>query len=88
MDVGWILFLAKVILLYKMINGLCPDYLSSLVPSTVGSNTVFNLSNASDYKYIRSNTPMYYNSFFPSVVHNWNELPKIVSEYDQEIPQS
>ena len=26
----------KQILFYKMINGLCPDYLSSLVPPTVG----------------------------------------------------
>ena len=29
----------KQILFYKMINGLCPDYLSSLVPPTVGNNT-------------------------------------------------
>ena len=65
----------KQILFYKMINGLCPDYLSSLVPPTVGNNTAYSLSNASDYKYIRSNTQLYYNSFLPSVVRDWNELP-------------
>ena len=48
----------KQILFYKMINGLCPDYLSSLVPSTLGYNTAYNLRNASDYKYIRSNTQL------------------------------
>ena len=58
-----------------MINGLCPDYLSSLVPPTVGNNTAYGLRNASDYKYIRSNTQLYYNSFLPSVVRDWNELP-------------
>ena len=65
----------KQILFYKMINGLCPNYLSSLVPSTVGNNTAYGLRNASDYKYIRSNTPLYYNLFLPSVVRDWNELP-------------
>ena len=65
----------KQILFYKMINGLCPDYLSSLVPPTVGNNTAYSLRNASDYKYIRSNTQSYYNSFLPSVVRDWNELP-------------
>ena len=58
-----------------MINGLCPNYLSSLVPPTVGNNTAYSLRNASDYTYIRSNTQLYYNSFLPSVVRDWNELP-------------
>ena len=62
------------ILFYKMINGLCPDYLSSL-PPTVENNTAYSLRHASDYKNIRSNTQLYYNSFLPSVVRNWNELP-------------
>ena len=54
---------------------ICPDYLSSLVPSTVGNNTAYSLRNASDYKYIRSNTKLHYNSFLLSVVRDWNELP-------------
>ena len=58
-----------------MINGLCPDYLSLLAPPTVGNNTAYSLHNASDYKYIRLNTQLYYNSFLPSVVRDWNELP-------------
>ena len=54
----------KQILFYKMINGLCANYLSSLVHPTVGHNTAYSLRNASDYKYIRSNTQLYYNSLF------------------------
>ena len=60
-----------------MINGLCPDYLSSLVLLTVGNSTAYSLRNASDYKCIRSNTQLYYNFFLPSVVTDWNELPHI-----------
>ena len=44
-------------------------------PPTVGNNTSYSLRNTSDYKYIRSNTQLYYNSFLPSVVRDWNELP-------------
>ena len=65
----------KQILFYKMINGLCPDYLSSLVPPNVGNNSAYSLRSASDYKYISSSTQLYYNSFLPSVVRDWNELP-------------
>ena len=52
-------------------------YLSSFVQPTVGNNTAYSLCNASDYKYIRSNTQLYYNSFLPSVVRDWNELPHV-----------
>ena len=41
---------------------------------TVGNNTAYSLRNASDYKYIHTNTQLYYNSFLPSVVRDWNEL--------------
>ena len=57
-----------------MINRLCPDYLSSFVPHTVGNNTAYNLRNASNYKCICSNTQLYYISFLPSVVRDGNEL--------------
>ena len=32
------------------------------VPPTVGNNTAYSLRNASNYKYIRSNTQLYCNS--------------------------
>ena len=46
-----------------------------LSPPTVGNNTAYSFRNASNYRYIRSNTQLYYNSFLPSVVRDWNELP-------------
>ena len=38
----------KLTIFYKMKNGLCPDYLASLVPATVGSVSTYPLRNSSD----------------------------------------
>ena len=78
-DVGWESLSSrrenhKLILYYKMQNYLVPDYLSSLVPPTVGSTAVYNLRNDSDLRTISANSQLYYNSFLPSVTRSWNEL--------------
>ena len=57
-----------------MKSGLCPTYLSSLVPPSVGNNTVYSLRNASNIQARQANTQLYYNSFLPSVVRLWNDL--------------
>ena len=59
-----------------MQNGLSPDYLTSLVPATVGSTSSYPLRNASNLQTIHANSQVYYNSFLPSVVRDWNELPE------------
>ena len=66
----------KLILFYKMQNNLSPNYLSSLVPPTVGSTSSYPLRNASNLQTIRTNSEQYYNSFLPSVIRDWNELPQ------------
>ena len=58
-----------------MQNGLSPGYLISLVPPTVGSTSSYPLRNASDLQTINASSQSYYNSFLPSVVRDWNELP-------------
>ena len=60
-DVGWESLSSrrenhKLILYYKMQNDLVPDYLSSLVPPTVGSTAVYNLRNDSDLRTISANS--------------------------------
>ena len=52
---------------YKMKNELCPDYLASLVPATVGSASPYPLRNSLDQ-------PTLHTSFLPSAVCDWNEL--------------
>ena len=60
---------------YKMQNNLCPIYLSSLVPRTVGSSVRYNLRNADDVQTVNINTQIYYTCFLPSVIREWNDLP-------------
>ena len=42
---------------------------------TVGSTSSYPLRNASDLQTINAGSQSYYNSFLPSVVRDWNELP-------------
>ena len=59
-----------------MKNGLCLDYLASLVSATVGSASTYPLSNSSDLQTLYTNSSLYYTSFLPSAVRDWNELPE------------
>ena len=65
----------KLILLYKMINGLTPPYLTNLVPPSTGRTSTYNLRNNNNIQTIYSRTNLYYNSFLPSSIREWNTLP-------------
>ena len=65
----------KLALLYKMINRLTPIYLSSLIQAQVSSASRYNLRNAHNYQTIRAITNQYRDSFLPSTLHLWNNLP-------------
>ena len=64
----------KLILFYKMVNNLAPTYLSSLLPQQVSTVSRYNLRNSNDLQTIRTNTSLYYNSFLPSTLREWNKL--------------
>ena len=64
----------KLTLFYKMYNNLTPYYLSSLIPQQVEAISQYNLRNAQDIRNIRSRTSLYYNSFLPSTLRQWNNL--------------
>ncbi|MCG8047067.1 MAG: reverse transcriptase domain-containing protein, partial [Candidatus Thiodiazotropha endolucinida] len=66
----------KLQLFYKMQNNLTPNYLSSLVPVPVGNNSTYNLRNARDLSTVQAHSQLYYKSFLPSVVRDWNVLPE------------
>ena len=59
-----------------MKSELSPSYLSSLVPPSVGANSAYKLRNANNIETILANSQQYYNSFLPSVIRSWNELPQ------------
>ena len=69
----------KLILFYKMYNNLTPDYLSSLVPSSVNEASHYNLRNANDVQTINARTALYFNSFLPSVIREWNSIQTMIS---------
>ena len=65
----------KLVILYKMLNGSAPEYLQRLTPPTVQDATSRNLRNSNDLRNIRTNTNLFYDSFLPSTIRAWNELP-------------
>ena len=55
----------KLIVFYKMINGLTPEYLHTLLPPTVQNTTSYNLRNSNDIRNVHARTNLFYYSFLP-----------------------
>ena len=65
----------KLTLLFKMINDLSPQDLSDIVPATIDSSSNYNLRNSNNIHLVNARTSLYYNSFLPSAVCDWNNIP-------------
>lgn len=65
----------KMTLFYKMLHNLTPLYLSSLIPQSVSDISHYNLRNSDNLQTIRTRTNIYYHSFLPSAIRDWNNLP-------------
>ncbi|MCG8049110.1 MAG: reverse transcriptase domain-containing protein [Candidatus Thiodiazotropha endolucinida] len=75
----------KLVLFYKMYYNIAPSYLSSLVPQPNQNTSRYSLRNSNDIRTILTRTSQYYNSFLPTAIRDWNELPctdKIVDTVD------
>ena len=70
--------LQKLTIFYKMMNGLAPEYLNRLVPSLVQDTSRYSLRNSNNLNTVCSNSNLYYNSFVPSTIRMWNDLPLLV----------
>ncbi|MEW8247643.1 MAG: reverse transcriptase family protein, partial [Candidatus Thiodiazotropha endolucinida] len=64
----------RLTLFYKMIYNLTPPYLSSFVPPLVGDISRYNLRNSDQFQTLECKSQLYYNSFLPAVVREWNSL--------------
>ena len=78
--IGWLKLserrkLHKLFLFYKMENGLAPDYLAELILPRVRGETSYSLRNANNLRQIHAFSWSYYDSFLPSTIREWNELP-------------
>ena len=72
----------KLSLLFKMKNNLTPEYLSSLLPQNVGNTSRYSLRNSDNLQGILCRTALYSNSFLPSTIRAWNNLPAEVRQFD------
>ena len=72
----------KLTLLYKMTHNLTPEYLSSLVPEPISNISSYNLRNSNNFRAINTRTSQYYQSFLPSTVRSWNDLPVEAHQYN------
>ena len=66
----------KLTLFYKMVHNLTPNYLTSLIPSTVTETTNYNLRNSNDIRTVNARKSQYFYSFLPSTIREWNILPE------------
>ena len=66
----------KLTLFYKMVHNLTPNYLTSLIPSTVTETTNYNLRTSNDIRTVNARTSQYFSSFLPSTIREWNILPE------------
>lgn len=75
----------KLIIFFKMLNNLTPNYLSELVPARVQENNPYGLRNSNDIRTIHANSNVYFNSFLPSTIRAWNNLPDDTKTADSVI---
>ena len=67
---------AKLIIMYKIENNLVPNSLRSAIPGIDNpALPIHNTRQGSSLPHFRARTDLFNNSFFPSTVRSWNELP-------------
>jgi ribonuclease P/MRP protein subunit RPP40 len=64
----------KLIMFYKIVNGLTPSFLSDLLPPRVEHRTRYNLRNDPNLTSFAARTELFKRSFFPSTTPLWNSL--------------
>ena len=67
----------KLCLFYKIKNNLTPTYLKDIIPKNVGSRSNYNLRNANNISVPSARLRHSYNSFIPSSIRLWNNIPDI-----------
>lgn len=67
----------KLVIFYKILNGLTPEYLLNIVPPRIQESTPYNLRNSNDIRNIRANTNIFFHSFFPLQLEHGTTSPTI-----------
>ena len=69
-------------MMFKIVKGLCPAYLSKLLPRQVQDGHGFNLRNQNDYVIPKFRLSILKNSFLLKTLYKWNQLPASVHNSD------
>jgi hypothetical protein len=72
----------KLLIAFKIKNGITPNFLNNLFPETVGHSTPYNLRNRNDYNIVNTRTELLRNSFIPSCIALWNNIPEHIRDSD------
>ena len=72
----------RLLLFYKMFHRLTPDFLSELLPSLVHQNNSYSLRNANDIQTLHARTNLFFSSFLPATIRDWNSLPLNIRHND------
>ena len=70
----------KLIQFYKMKNCLTPEYLIDLLPPLHRDQHTYNTRNSQNLVSIQCRTTYHFNSFIPSTIRIWNNLPTNIKE--------
>ena len=71
----------KILQYFKILHGLCPNYLSSILPPLVSSVNPYPRRRPQERIIPKCRTELYRKSFFPSTTYLWNDLPPHVQQY-------
>ena len=79
-EIGWISLsdrriYQKLIIMNKIHNRMVPSYLREIAPGLIRDNSNYNLRNANNFETLMRRTELFANSFIPSSVKVWNDLP-------------
>ena len=68
------------VIFYKILNNLTPPYLQDFVPPLAQEANPYRLRNSNNILTIYADTNLYYNSFYPATIRDWNNLPQEIKE--------
>ena len=68
----------KLVLMFKIVNGLAPEYLCNLIPQTAGERNAYNIRSRQTITPPIARKNIHYNSFLPSTIREWNLLSRSI----------
>lgn len=68
----------RLIQLHKIFHNMAPNYLSTIIQSQKTQGHNYNTRTTHPLREINTRTKLYFNSFFPATIRQWNALPKNV----------